>query len=110
MTLSKRLINKKLRKRIFFILGHDIEIIKTNNIEIELCEYYLSKELWKYNPRVSNKSTVILHRIKELNDDIIVYCRIQRCGIRFNYTPNLIDIIKAIILKYYCRFFIFKKK
>lgn len=85
-------------------------MIKTNNIEIELCQYYLSKKLWKYNPRVSDKSTFVLNRIKELNDDIIVYCRIQKFGIRFNYTPNLIDIIKAIILKYYCRFFICKKK
>lgn len=104
MILSKRLINKKLRKRIHFIIGHDVKMIKTNNIEIELCQYYLLKKLC-----ISNKATIVLSRIKELNDDIIVYCRIQKCGIRFNYTPNLIDIIKAIILKYYCRFFISKK-
>ena len=101
---------KIIYNRIWFIIEHDCKIIKVNSVEIELCIYFLSKLLWKYNPRISDKSRMVLNRIKELNDGMIIYCRIRKCGIRFNYTPNLIDIIKAIILKYYCRFFIYKKK
>lgn len=108
MMLSKEIINKKLKKRIDFIIGNDLKIIKFNSIEIELCKYYLLKMFCKYDTGVSNNT--IFNKFVELDDNRINYCQIQKFGIRFNYTPNLIDIIKAIILKYYYRFFICKKK
>lgn len=37
------------------------------------------------------------------------YLRISKFGILFNYNPNPFQILKAVILKYYCRFFIYKK-
>lgn len=69
-----------------------------NSIEYELIKYYFCY--------VDIKDKEERLRQLELSK---AYLRISKFGILFNYNPNPFQILKAVILKYYCRFFIYKK-
>ena len=74
------------------------QLFHFNSIEYELIKYYFCY--------VDIKDKEERLRQLELSK---AYLIISKFGILFNYNPNPFQILKAVILKYYCRFFIYKK-
>lgn len=69
-----------------------------NSIEYELIKYYFCYV------DIEDKE----ERLRQLELSK-AYLRISKFGILFNYNPNPFQILKAVILKYYCSFFIYNK-
>lgn len=88
-----------------------------NSVELDLIQIHYYKELLNAYKQADNRNPHRVMTLKKTYIDTITYkiidiarckkalLRIKRFGIYFNYEPTPLQILKAIILKYYFKIF-----